>query len=90
MGVSNSFVSLGRIVGPVWAGLVFDVQADYPYLSGSLIMLVGFVVSLFWVAEAQGRPGSPSGAGRGPRVPAGVGEPRGRQGRCHREKRRSP
>jgi DHA1 family multidrug resistance protein-like MFS transporter len=46
MGLSNSFMNLGRIVGPLWAGYLFDVQAGYPYLSGAAVMLVGLAVSL--------------------------------------------
>ncbi len=52
MGLSNSFMSLGRIGGPIWAGLVFDVHVDYPYVSGAVIMFIGFLVSLVWVTEA--------------------------------------
>ena len=51
MGLSNSFISLGRILGPIWAGFVFDIHVDYPYLSGSIIMFIGFLMSLFWVKE---------------------------------------
>ncbi len=43
-------MSLGRIAGPVWAGFVFDVNVNYPYLSGAAIMFVGFLTSLAWVA----------------------------------------
>ena len=46
MGLSNSFMSLGRIFGPIWAGFAFDLGPAYPYLSGSVFMLIGFVVSL--------------------------------------------
>ena len=49
MGLSNSFMSLGRIVGPIWAGFIFDVNLNYPYLSGAIFMLVGFVFSLRWM-----------------------------------------
>jgi len=51
MGLSNSFMSLGRIAGPVWAGFVFDVNVNYPYLSGAAIMFIGFLVSLIWVSQ---------------------------------------
>jgi DHA1 family multidrug resistance protein-like MFS transporter len=51
MGLSNSFMSLGRIAGPVWAGFIFDVNVDYPYLSGSAFMFVGFLMSLLWVSQ---------------------------------------
>jgi DHA1 family multidrug resistance protein-like MFS transporter len=53
MGLSNSFMSLGRIVGPIWAGLDFDLNFYYPYLSGAAILFVGFVISL--VTISQGR-----------------------------------
>jgi len=49
MGLCNSFVSLGRVVGPIWAGFVFDLNFDYPYLSGAAILFIGFLVSLVWV-----------------------------------------
>jgi len=45
MGVSNSFMSLGRIVGPLLGGVLFDLDVRYPYLSGAAIMLVGFLVA---------------------------------------------
>lgn len=53
MGLSNSFMSLGRIVGPIWAGFIFDVNVDYPYLSGSAFMFVGFLISLVWVSQGR-------------------------------------
>ena len=51
MGLSNSFMSLGRIVGPIWAGFIFDVNVNYPYLSGAAIMFVGFLISLVWIRQ---------------------------------------
>lgn len=47
MGLNNSFMSLGRSVGPLWAGFLFDINLAYPYWSGSMIMLGSFVISLF-------------------------------------------
>lgn len=49
MGLSNSFMNLGRVVGPIWAGFFFDVNASYPYLSGAAVMLVGLAISLVWI-----------------------------------------
>jgi DHA1 family multidrug resistance protein-like MFS transporter len=54
MGLSNSFMSLGRIVGPLWAGFVFDINIIYPYISGALTMLIGFIISLFWLTGDEG------------------------------------
>jgi DHA1 family multidrug resistance protein-like MFS transporter len=46
LGLSNSFVSLGRIVGSLYAGGMFDLGKDYPYVSGAAILLVCFVLSV--------------------------------------------
>lgn len=53
MGLSNSFMSLGRIVGPIWAGFVFDLNFDYPYLSGAAILFVGFLISLGTISQTH-------------------------------------
>jgi DHA1 family multidrug resistance protein-like MFS transporter len=53
MGLSNSFMSLGRIAGPLWAGFVFDINFIFPYISGAVIMAVGFLVSLFWLRDDE-------------------------------------
>jgi len=50
MGLSNSFISLGRIAGPVWAGFAFDANVNYPYLSGSAFMFIGFLLALVLIA----------------------------------------
>jgi MFS transporter, DHA1 family, multidrug resistance protein len=49
MGLSNSFTSLGRILGPVWSGSIFDVNINFPFLSGAVILLVAFLISLLWI-----------------------------------------
>jgi DHA1 family multidrug resistance protein-like MFS transporter len=51
MGLSQAFVSLGRIIGPLLGGFIFDINLLLPYLSGSVIMAAGFVVSLFTLRE---------------------------------------
>ncbi len=53
MGLSNSFMSLGRVIGPIWAGFIFDVNPNYPYLSGSVFMFIGFLISLVWLREPR-------------------------------------
>lgn len=46
MGLNSASASLGRVIGPLWAGWLYDVNAGYPFLSGAVILLLGFVVSL--------------------------------------------
>lgn len=56
MGLSNSFNNLGRTIAPIWAGFVFDVDINYPYLSGAAIMFVGFLVSIRWLGVPEKEP----------------------------------
>jgi DHA1 family multidrug resistance protein-like MFS transporter len=51
MGLNNSSNSLGRVIGPIWAGFAFDLNYNLPYLSGAMIMFVGFLASLMWVTQ---------------------------------------
>ena len=56
MGLNNAFMSLGRSVGPLWAGFAYDLNSVYPYWSGSLVMLVGFVVSMLRLKPEENIP----------------------------------
>jgi DHA1 family tetracycline resistance protein-like MFS transporter len=47
LGLAQSLGSLGRIVGPVWGGLLFDrYGAAVPCMTAAAIMSVAFVVAL--------------------------------------------
>lgn len=49
MGLSNSFMSLGRIAGPLWAGFALDLSLVLPFISGAVVMLIGFIASVIWL-----------------------------------------
>ena len=53
MGLNNSFMSLGRIIGPLWAGFLFDANLHLPYLSGAVVMLAGFGLSLAYLSRQK-------------------------------------
>ncbi len=53
MGLNNTFMSLGRILGPLWAGFTFDLGIQLPYYSGAFMMSIGLTVSLFWLHRKQ-------------------------------------
>lgn len=50
MGMAESFMSMGRIIGPLWAGLIFDVNLHLPYLSGALFFAL---LSFFSLRHAR-------------------------------------
>ncbi|PUA39387.1 MFS transporter [Paenibacillus elgii] len=45
-GMNNAYVSLGNILGPSLAGLLFDVNVVWPFLAGCFILLVTFLMTL--------------------------------------------
>ena len=60
MGLSNAFMSLGRIAGPALAGFSFDQNIEYPNLIGAGVMLAGFFASLGWLKSADTPTPAPS------------------------------
>lgn len=46
MGIAESYMSLGRIAGPLWGGMIFDVNLFYPYISGVVVFIVSFIATL--------------------------------------------
>ena len=47
MGLNSAFTSLGRVIGPLWGGYIYDVNVAYPFLSGAATLMLGLLVSLF-------------------------------------------
>jgi DHA1 family multidrug resistance protein-like MFS transporter len=46
MGLNSAATSLGRVVGPLLAGPLFDLNVEYPLWSGSATLLAGAVLAL--------------------------------------------
>ncbi len=46
MGIAESYMSLGRIIGPLWAGAIFDVNILFPYVSGATFYIIMFAISI--------------------------------------------
>lgn len=47
-GLNSTFTSIGNIIGPGMAGILFDVNIDYPYVLSMFVLILSFVISLFW------------------------------------------
>lgn len=46
MGLNSAATSLGRVVGPLWGGYLYDINIAYPFYSGAATLLLGLLVSL--------------------------------------------
>src|SRR5512132_2179622 len=54
MGVSRSATTLARVLGPGWAGLLFEyIGKDWPFFAGALIMTGVIVIALAMGADAN-------------------------------------
>ena len=47
MGLNSAMNSLGRVVGPLWGGYIYDINIEYPFFSGAATLLFALLVSLF-------------------------------------------
>ncbi|MBQ0140934.1 MAG: MFS transporter, partial [Kurthia sp.] len=47
-GMNNSYMSLGNMIGPPIAGLLFDVKMIIPFIVGSIVLLLCFIVTYIW------------------------------------------
>jgi MFS transporter, DHA1 family, multidrug resistance protein len=46
MGLNSASTSLGRVVGPLWGGYIYDVNINFPFFSGAATFLLGLFVSM--------------------------------------------
>jgi MFS transporter, DHA1 family, multidrug resistance protein len=53
MGINNSFQSLGRAVGPLWAGFAFDIYSTLSFWTGALIQIIVLGFSLRMLTETE-------------------------------------
>ena len=47
-GMMSAYMSLGNMIGPALAGVLFDVNIIYPYIIGTIILLICFALASFW------------------------------------------
>lgn len=52
MGLNNSYMSIGNILGPTLAGLLYDVQILYPFILGLALLLITLLISVAWQKKA--------------------------------------
>ncbi|MBE1554299.1 MFS transporter [Sporosarcina limicola] len=50
MGMNNSYMSIGNVLGPLLAGRLYDVHILYPFILGLIVLLVTMIVSIKWKA----------------------------------------
>lgn len=51
-GMNNAYMSLGNIVGPAIAGILFDVHVQIPYAFGAIVLLASAGMLVGWKRDA--------------------------------------
>lgn len=52
-GMNNAYMSLGSMVGPALAGMFFDININYPFIVGSIILLGSWAITLVWIKRKK-------------------------------------
>lgn len=52
-GMNNAYMSLGNMIGPALAGILFDIDMSFPYITGTFILLVCFFIAWSWSSQKK-------------------------------------
>jgi DHA1 family multidrug resistance protein-like MFS transporter len=55
MGMNSAYTSLGNIAGPIVAGILFDMDVNFPYAAAALVMVLCFLMSLSYGRRKRSR-----------------------------------
>lgn len=48
MGMNNAYMSIGNVLGPTLAGLLYDVKITYPFVLGLMLLVITLVTTIVW------------------------------------------
>ena len=52
-GMNNAYMSLGNMIGPALAGILFDIDMSIPYIFGAVILITCFLIANTWSSRKQ-------------------------------------
>ena len=55
MGMNNAYMSIGNVVGPLLAGVLYDVNIIYPFILGFVVLGITIMVSVLWQKNKKGQ-----------------------------------
>ncbi|HWL12662.1 MAG TPA: MFS transporter [Ureibacillus sp.] len=48
MGMNNAYMSIGNVLGPTLAGMMYDVHITYPFMLGLILLLITLMITMAW------------------------------------------
>lgn len=55
MGMNNAYMSIGNVIGPLLAGVLYDVNIIYPFVLGFVVLGITIMVSMVWQKNKKGK-----------------------------------
>lgn len=55
MGMNNAYMSIGNVIGPLLAGVLYDVNILYPFVLGFVVLGITIMVSVVWQKNKKGK-----------------------------------
>ncbi len=52
MGMNNAYMSIGNVLGPTLAGLLYDVKIIYPFVLGLILLVITLATTIVWQKRA--------------------------------------
>lgn len=59
-GMNNMYMSIGNMVGPALAGILFDINLNIPYIFGAVILFISFFMLSAWKSSQNAAPSEPA------------------------------
>ena len=48
------------MIGPLWTGVVIDISIHFPFITGTIIMLIGFFASMVYLRKESASKAEPA------------------------------
>ncbi len=48
MGMNNAYMSIGNVLGPTLAGILYDVEISYPFILGLILLALTLITTFVW------------------------------------------
>jgi DHA1 family multidrug resistance protein-like MFS transporter len=55
MGMNSAYTSLGNIAGPIVAGVLFDLDINFPYAVAALVLFISFILSVGYARRRRSK-----------------------------------
>lgn len=56
MGMNNAYMSIGNVIGPLLAGVLYDVNIVFPFILGLIMLLITLGITIAWQRSRATKP----------------------------------